>query len=84
MKAGGYLLSGGLSWNLSEWGPACLSVEAVEFVTADGKKIKASAAEHPSPRNLVRQRLLSERCPDVLALELLLKEMLRFWFEKVL
>src|SRR5262249_51215941 len=29
------------------WGPACLSVVAVEFVTAGGKLIKASATEHP-------------------------------------
>jgi len=47
VKASGYLLSGGMSWNLSEWGPACFSVEAVELVTADGKKVKASATEHP-------------------------------------
>ena len=45
VKASGYLLSGGMSWNMSEWGPACLSVEAVEFVTAAGKKVKASATE---------------------------------------
>ncbi len=47
VKASGYLLNGGMSWNLSHWGPACLSVEAVEFVTAQGKKILASATEHP-------------------------------------
>jgi FAD/FMN-containing dehydrogenase len=47
VKSSGYLLNGGMSWNLSEWGPACLSVEAVEFVTAEGKKLKASATEHP-------------------------------------
>jgi FAD/FMN-containing dehydrogenase len=35
-----------MSWNMGRWGPACLSVEAVEFVTADGKKVKASADEH--------------------------------------
>ncbi|SIN86915.1 FAD/FMN-containing dehydrogenase [Singulisphaera sp. GP187] len=46
VKAGGYLLNGGMSWNMGHWGPACLSVEAVEFVTADGKMIKASATEH--------------------------------------
>ncbi len=46
VKAGGYLLNGGMSWNMGQWGPACLSVEAVEFVTADGQLIKASAAEH--------------------------------------
>ncbi len=47
VKAGGYLLNGGMSWNMGHWGPGCLSVEAVEFVTADGKLIKASATEHP-------------------------------------
>lgn len=47
VKAGGYLLNGGMSWNMSQWGPACLSVEAIEFVTADGKMVKASTQEHP-------------------------------------
>ncbi len=47
VKASGYLLSGGMSWNLSEWGPACFSVLAIELVTADGKKVKASTTEHP-------------------------------------
>jgi FAD/FMN-containing dehydrogenase len=47
VKAGGYLLNGGMSWNMGHWGPACWSVEAVEFVTADGKLIKSSATEHP-------------------------------------
>jgi len=46
VKASGYLLNGGMSWNMSEWGPACLSVEAIDFVTANGKKIQANAAEH--------------------------------------
>src|SRR4051812_14516384 len=46
VKAGGYLLNGGMAWNMGHWGPACLSVEAVDFVTADGKLLKASATEH--------------------------------------
>ncbi len=46
VKASGYLLNGGMSWNLSEWGPACLSVAAVECVTADGKKIIANSHSH--------------------------------------
>lgn len=46
VKAGGYLLNGGMSWNMSEWGPACMSIEAIEFITADGKKIKASEQEN--------------------------------------
>jgi FAD/FMN-containing dehydrogenase len=47
VKAGGYLLNGGMSWNMGQWGPACFSVEAVEFITAEGKKIIASEEEHP-------------------------------------
>jgi len=47
VKASGYLLNGGMSWNMGQWGPACLSVEAVEFVTAQGEKIIASDKEHP-------------------------------------
>lgn len=47
VKASGYLLNGGMSWNMSQWGPACLSVLAVELVTASGKKVRASATEYP-------------------------------------
>jgi FAD/FMN-containing dehydrogenase len=47
VKASGYLLNGGMSWNMGHWGPACLSVRAIEMVTADGQRITASAAEHP-------------------------------------
>ena len=47
VKSSGYLLNGGMSWNMGYWGPACLSVLAIEMVTADGKRIKASATEHP-------------------------------------
>lgn len=47
VKTSGYLLNGGMSWNLSEWGPACLSVEAVDFVTAEGKQIRATAHDYP-------------------------------------
>lgn len=46
VKAGGYLLSGGMSWNMSHWGPACMSVDAIEFVLANGKKIIANKQEH--------------------------------------
>ncbi|WP_454781858.1 FAD-binding oxidoreductase [Legionella sp. WA2022007384] len=46
VKASGYLLNGGMSWNLSDWGPACLSVEAIELVTANGQKVIASSSEH--------------------------------------
>ena len=46
VKMSGYLLNGGLSWNLSEWGPAVLSVESYDLVTADGKLVNANAKEH--------------------------------------
>jgi FAD/FMN-containing dehydrogenase len=46
VKMSGYLLNGGLSWNLADWGLGVHSVEAYEFVTADGKLVKASANEH--------------------------------------
>jgi FAD/FMN-containing dehydrogenase len=42
----GYLLSGGLGWNMGAWGPACASVEAVEMVTADGACITANDRSH--------------------------------------
>jgi FAD/FMN-containing dehydrogenase len=43
---GGYLLQGGYGWNGRVHGPACMSVEAVELVTADGRVVHASAREH--------------------------------------
>ena len=43
VKASGYLLSGGIAWNASLWGPATLSVTAVEMVTAEGRLITADA-----------------------------------------
>ena len=46
VKASGYLLSGGIGWNGSHWGHACLSVNAVEMVTADGRLITASAEQN--------------------------------------
>jgi FAD/FMN-containing dehydrogenase len=46
VKASGYLLSGGMSWNLSHWGPGCLSVLAAEMVLANGNKIIASENEY--------------------------------------
>jgi FAD/FMN-containing dehydrogenase len=46
VKVSGYLLNGGMSWNLAKWGPGCMSVNAIEFVTADGKLITASEKEH--------------------------------------
>jgi FAD/FMN-containing dehydrogenase len=38
---GGYLLQGGYGWNGRVHGPACMSVEAVDVVTADGELVHA-------------------------------------------
>jgi FAD/FMN-containing dehydrogenase len=38
---GGYLLQGGFGWNGRVHGPACMSVEAIDVVTADGEAIRA-------------------------------------------
>jgi FAD/FMN-containing dehydrogenase len=46
VKAGGYLLNGGMSWNMSQWGPACFNVEAIEFITANGEKVLANENEY--------------------------------------
>lgn len=46
VKASGYLLSGGMSWNHGVWGAGVGSIEAIEMVTADGELITASANEH--------------------------------------
>lgn len=40
---GGYLLGGGLGWNMPEWDLACRSILAAEIVTADGDKLVATA-----------------------------------------
>jgi len=40
---GGFLLQGGWGWNSRLLGPACLSVRAVDVVTADGELIHADA-----------------------------------------
>jgi FAD/FMN-containing dehydrogenase len=42
----GYLLSGGMGWNSSAWGPACHSVAAVDVVTADGERLTATDSQH--------------------------------------
>lgn len=46
VKMSGYLLSGGMAWNHGVWGPGVGSVEAIELVTAEGKRITASATEN--------------------------------------
>jgi FAD/FMN-containing dehydrogenase len=43
---GGYLLQGGYGWNGRVHGPACMSVEAIEVVTADGELVRADADHH--------------------------------------
>lgn len=44
---GGYLLQGGYGWNGRVHGPACMSVEAVDVVTAAGELVRADASHHP-------------------------------------
>jgi FAD/FMN-containing dehydrogenase len=40
---GGYLLQGGFGWHSRVLGPACMSVTAIDLVTADGEIVHASA-----------------------------------------
>jgi FAD/FMN-containing dehydrogenase len=44
---GGYLLQGGFGWNGRVHGPACMSVEAIDVVTAAGEMVRAEAGHHP-------------------------------------
>jgi FAD/FMN-containing dehydrogenase len=37
----GFLLSGGLGWNSGAWGPACMSLEAIDVVTPGGELVHA-------------------------------------------
>jgi len=46
VKASGYLLSGEIAWNGHRWGPATLSVKAMEMATADGRLVTASADQN--------------------------------------
>jgi FAD/FMN-containing dehydrogenase len=43
---GGYLLQGGYGWNGRVHGPACMSVEAIDLVLADGSLVHADAREN--------------------------------------
>jgi FAD/FMN-containing dehydrogenase len=43
---GGYLLQGGYGWNGRVHGPACMSVEAIDVVTAAGELVRADAQQH--------------------------------------
>lgn len=44
---GGYLLSGGLGWNSPALGPACVSVQQIEAVTADGDVVTCDTQQNP-------------------------------------
>jgi FAD/FMN-containing dehydrogenase len=46
VAVGGYLLQGGYGWHSRALGPACMSVEAVDVVTADGALVHASEREN--------------------------------------
>jgi len=43
---GGYLLQGGFGWAGREYGPACMSIVAIEAVTADGELVHADETEN--------------------------------------
>lgn len=43
---GGYVIGGGLGWNMPERGIACRSILAAQVITADGSKLTASADEN--------------------------------------
>jgi FAD/FMN-containing dehydrogenase len=42
----GYLLNGGIGWNSGTWGPACLSVKALELTNAEGESIHADSQQN--------------------------------------
>jgi FAD/FMN-containing dehydrogenase len=42
----GFLLSGGLGWNSGAWGPACMSLQAIDVVTPDGSLMHADEEEN--------------------------------------
>jgi FAD/FMN-containing dehydrogenase len=44
---GGFLLQGGFGWSSRAVGPACMSVAAIDVVTADGALVRADEHEHP-------------------------------------
>lgn len=46
VKLGGYLLQGGFGWNSRALGPACMSVNGVDVVLADGSQVHADANEN--------------------------------------
>ena len=44
---GGFILGGGYGWNSRFWGPACLSIRAIDVVLADGQFVHADDTNHP-------------------------------------
>jgi FAD/FMN-containing dehydrogenase len=44
---GGFLLQGGFGWNSRAVGPACMSIEAIDVVTANGELVRADADNNP-------------------------------------
>jgi FAD/FMN-containing dehydrogenase len=44
---GGYLLAGGMGWNLHEWGPGCWNVLGADVVLADGAQAHIDADSDP-------------------------------------
>lgn len=44
---GGFILGGGYGWNSRYWGPACLSIRAIDVVLADGERVHADDTTHP-------------------------------------
>lgn len=44
---GGFIIGGGYGWNSRALGPACLSIQAVDVVLADGSLVHADDDSHP-------------------------------------
>jgi FAD/FMN-containing dehydrogenase len=44
---GGFILGGGYGWNSRSWGPACLSIRAIDVVLASGELVHADDSSHP-------------------------------------
>jgi FAD/FMN-containing dehydrogenase len=42
----GFLLSGGLGWNSGAWGPACISLRAIDVVSPDGELVHADEEQN--------------------------------------
>lgn len=41
VRLSGFLLNGGLGWNLRVWGPSCASIQAIDLVDARGERLRA-------------------------------------------